>query len=65
MYDCMRDLSIPNAFYLRPIWIKMRDMRPIDLLIGLLGVYFIWAGKIVEFLLLLLLWLFMLFTSRF
>jgi hypothetical protein len=39
-------------------------MRPIDLLIGLLGVYFIWAGKIVEFLLLLLLWLFMLFTSR-
>jgi hypothetical protein len=43
----------------------MRDMRPIDLLIGLLGVYFIWAGKIAEFLLLLLLWLFMLFTSRF
>ena len=44
---------------------QMSDMRPIDLLIGLLGVYFIWAGKIVEFLLLLLLWLFMLFTSRF
>jgi hypothetical protein len=59
----MQEFSIPNPFYLRPIGIKI-DMRPIDLLIGLLGVYFIWAGKIVEFLLLLLLWLFMLFTSR-
>jgi hypothetical protein len=34
-------------------------MNPFDLLIGVLSVYFLWAGKIVELLLLIIIWLLM------
>jgi len=40
------------------------ELEPIHLLIGLFSVYFLWIGKIFEFLFILLLWLFLLFISR-
>jgi hypothetical protein len=40
-------------------------MNLLDLLIGVLGVYFLWAGKIVELLLLIIIWLLVEILQRF
>ncbi len=40
-------------------------MRPLQILLTLLGFYFIFAGKIIDLLIILLIWLLVLLTSSF
>jgi hypothetical protein len=39
-------------------------MRPVELLMALLGIYFLWAGKLLDFVLVILTWLLLLFTRQ-
>jgi len=37
-------------------------MRPVELLVALLGVYFLWVGKLLDLVLIIIVWLLLLFT---
>ena len=39
-------------------------MGPVELLIALLEVYFLWAGKLLDLLLIIIIWLLLLFTRQ-
>jgi len=39
-------------------------MRPVELLIALLGIYFLWAGKLLDFILVIITWLILLFIRQ-
>jgi hypothetical protein len=39
-------------------------MGPVELLVALLGVYFLWAGKLLDLLLIIIIWLLLLFTRQ-
>ena len=39
-------------------------MRPVELLVALLGVYFLWVGKLLDLVLIIIVWLLMLFTRQ-
>jgi hypothetical protein len=39
-------------------------MRPAELLVALLGVYFLWVGKLLDLVLIIIIWLLLLFTRQ-
>ena len=39
-------------------------MRPVELLIALLGVYFLWVGKLLDLVFIIIIWLLLLFTRQ-
>jgi len=39
-------------------------MRPVELLVALLGAYSLWAGKLRDLLLIIIIWLLLLFTRQ-
>jgi hypothetical protein len=39
-------------------------MSPVELLIALLGIYFLWAGKLLDFVLVIIAWLLLLFIRQ-
>jgi hypothetical protein len=39
-------------------------MRPVELLVTLLGVYFLWVGKLLDLVLIIIIWLLLLFTRQ-
>ena len=61
--DAFADYS--KIFLKPPIFELYGRMNLLDLLIGVLGVYFLWAGKIVELMLLIIIWLLMEILQRF